>query len=355
MKKSLLLLATVALAASVNAQTYQLTNCTSYPESWGWTNDLVDPGLKIEATMTIEGDHYVISNWDGSGHVLDLTINADGTTLNNGTVDQWGYFIQDGLTGGNFVEAEIYVPYLNSTYVFADETGAYAILPGYYHTSASDTYGTWGCIYLASGAYVTTVWEPGDAPASELLYSKTAYYVDGAAWWGSNYTAYTDDEVQLGFPVEVDMYNDHVVLHNYLNSSDPVYDGWTDLEIYYDAQGYSTKIGGSATSEYAGYYYTGLNGKYYTYLTNSSATIYNDETSGYVYIYAYFYGDTGSQYGNYLITWDPETIAPYVVDPTALKGIEAANGESVMYNIFGQQTREAKGLVVKNGQKMIVK
>jgi len=101
--------------------------------------------------------------------------------------------------------------------------------------------------------------------------------------------------------------------------------------------------------------FTGLYNMYYIYLKGTEATLWLDETSGYIYIYAYFYGDNGGQYSNYLITWDPETIAPYVEDPTAIKGIEAKAEQGVMYNIFGQQTKEAKGFVVKDGVKMMVK
>jgi len=340
-------------------QTYQLVNCTGYPTAWGWNDGyIIDLGKKVEATLTVDGNHYVVSNWDGDGHVLDFTINEDkSVTLNNGTVDQWGYYDQYGMTG-NYSSAGIYMPYLGTGYAYAGEEGAYIIVAASYYKDDYDQNGTWGELYLASGEYVTTVYEPSEEPEPEpetFLFSKTAYYVDGADWWGSAYAAYTDDEVQLGFPVEVDVYSQHVVLHNYLHSTDPAYDGWTDLEITYDANGYSTAFGGTAKSEYANYYYTGLHNMYYAYMKGTEATIWNDETSGYVYIYVYLYGDNGGQYTNYLITWDPETIAPYVEDPTAIKGIEAANGEAVMYNIFGQQTREAKGLVVKNGQKMIVK
>jgi len=342
------------------AKTYQLVNCTNYPTAWGWDDSyIIDLGKKVEATVTVEGNHYVVSNWDGDGHVLDFTINEDSTvTLNNGTVDQWGYYDQYGMTG-NYNSASIYMPYM-AGYAHADEEGAYIIVAASYYKNDYDQYGTWGELFLASGNYVTNVYEPSEEPEEPeeevYLFSKTAYYVDGAAWWGASYAAYTDDEVQLGFPVEVDVYSQHVVLHNYLNSTDPVYNGWTDLEINYtmssDGYGYSSAFGGTAASTgYTGYYYTGLNNMYYVYLKGTEATIWPDEEQGWIYIYAYFYG-SNPQYSNYLITWDPETIAPYIV---GIKGIEANAEQGVMYNIYGQQTKEAKGFVVKDGVKMIVK
>lgn len=340
--------------------TFDLVNCTNYPTAWGWDDSyIIDLGKKIEATLTVEGNHVVVSNWDGDGHVLDFNIDEEGNvTVNNGSVDKYGYYDQYGMTG-NYSSAGVYMPYFANGYAYAGEEGAYIIVAGYYYKDDTDAYGTWGELYLASGEYVTNVYEPSEEPEPEpetFLFSKTAYYVDGANWWGEAYTAYTDDEVQLGFPVEVDVYSQHVVLHNYLNATDPAWQPYCDLEITYDANGYSTAFGGTAASTgYNNYYFTGLNNMYYIYLKGTEATLWLDETSGYIYIYAYFYGDNGGQYSNYLITWDPETIAPYVEDPTAIKGIEAKAEQGVMYNIFGQQTKEAKGFVVKDGVKMMVK
>lgn len=278
-------------------------------------------------------------------------------TLNNGTPDEYGYYKQTDMTG-KYSSADVYVPYITAgVYFEAVGDSAYVVIPGFFYKDQNDK-GTWGEIYLACGSYETTVWEPSEEPEAEadtLLFSKTAYYVDGADLWGSDYATYTDDEVQLGFPVEVDVYSHHVVLHNFLHSSDPNYTNFSDLDITYDAKGYSTAIGGTAESPYTGYFYTGLKNKYYLYLDSASATIDNDETYGYVYIYAYFYGDTDSKYGNYLISWIPEVIAPYVNNPTSIKGIETNAEQSVVYNLFGQQAKKTKGFVVKDGVKMIVK
>lgn len=156
--------------------------------------------------------------------------------------------------------------------------------------------------------------------------------------------------------VKVEVYTNSVVIRNYTGV-----EGY-DLTAQLDADGHVTELYESKNGIYSyeqyRYIYTGLTapycvaiylgayeGAYYAFGNLGDATT----KTGYLSLYGTAYGGSGS-YGSYEISWAPSTTGI-----TTVEAAPAAKNDAI-YNLAGQRVNaNAKGIVIKNGKKYLVK
>lgn len=146
-----------------------------------------------------------------------------------------------------------------------------------------------------------------------------------------------------------------------------------DLICYLDADGhitkYGAKVGDTLYPYYNFYVYTGpaydnAEGKDYCVYFNPWTETYSMYTqfvsdattkSGYLFLYGTAYGS--GTVGYYFLSWGDYKFEVNKYVPTGITAVEAdAISDAQSYNLLGQPvSSDAKGLVVKNGKKVLVK
>jgi len=142
-----------------------------------------------------------------------------------------------------------------------------------------------------------------------------------------------------------------------------------DLVVYLDdngnAKSFSAKVGSTLYPYYGSYVYTGYTDNYcvgfstwtesyaaYTQCVNDAAN-----KAGYMFLYGTEWNS--GKAGYYFLPWgDYKFDVKKYVEPSAIisVGAERDNANAPMYNLAGQRvSSSAKGLVIKNGKKIILK
>jgi len=205
------------------------------------------------------------------------------------------------------------------------------------------------------------------ASATEPTYTAWGYS-SSLPEWESTYSQLTTGLVNL----QVEVYgNDSIIIRNWFgagkNSTGDTYDlvcVLTDGHI----TSFYTSVGGVSYPYYGNYVYPGPTGftdpsgfsSYVAYLTHYT-TGYEDFTqytsnadtkTGEMILYGTLYStDNKSKAGYYHLTWSPDKTS-------AINSVTTKDNEenAPMYNLAGQRvSKNAKGLVIKNGKKMILK
>lgn len=267
----------------------------------------------------------------------------------------------------------------------------YSYTSGYYdyvYTGLDDPYGMYLCHYEGYAQ-----WEKDDEAMTGSLACGyvTGYYNDGTSALGGYYVTWepkaADEPTYTATGVTGNSTYDeggYAALVNSTKSDVKVYgtdsivvDNWCGVEGYgicivLDEEGHVAEAKGvkdgisTASGSATGYMYvyTGLDddvdyaiyipayGDYY-YITASPGTV--DDQSGYIEIWGYAYPADYSSYTQkyYYIGW-----GTYDANPTAIKSVSVAadDADAPVYNLAGQRVNAStKGLLIKNGKKILVK
>lgn len=364
---SIVALMAMAFSASAAEPTYTAWACSSSMEEWetkGYTEFVSDlNNLQVEVYGT---DSIIIRNWYGAGqnsagNTYDLVcVLTDGhissfyTSVGGVSYPYYGTYVYPGPSG--YTDASGFDPYL--AYLTPYTTG-YEDFTQYESDADTKTgemilYGTiYNSDYTKSKAgYYHLTW----SPEKKVVPTYTAYgQVTNNADWDAKYKAVLTDITNL----DVEVYgSDSIIVRNFAG-----YENYDLVAVLGENNSISKCYGyrDGSKFDYYNYVYSGAEAaseiyNIYFYTLSGYNEWESDETtktgSLICYVSTYDSKYTGGTNGYYYITWSPEKTTTGISSVTA----KAENDNAPMYNLAGQRvSKNAKGLVIKNGKKMILK
>lgn len=367
MKKILLsMFALLAINLSVNAQATPSYTATASSGEYAEWSSLVTvmptaSNLKVEVYGS---DSVIVRSWCGvEGYDICVTLDESGNAATaypivNGVANPYGnggyWYLDTGLSDPN---PWIAAAYIGTGYasVWSDETtkSGGIILSCYAYYDANYTSSAWGYYFCGWGSY-----EPATDSGTKPTFTAAAACGEYADW------SSVATVIPAASNLNVEVYGtDSIIVRS-----------WCGVEGYDICVTFDESGSGELASAYpivngvanpygnGGYWYldTGLTDPNpwiaAAYIGTGYSSAWNDDAtqSGGIILSSYAYYDSGytkSAWGYYYCGWGSYT-------PTGIETVttNAANANVPMYNLAGQRVGDgAKGLVIKNGKKMILK